>query len=142
MSEFNLLDEKWIPVIDNDCNNLNVSILELFKNASKYISIAGDTEVQTISITRFLLSILQTVFSRFDENGEEYGYFGLNDMFKQKTEIDPNVIEDYVNDLNKTWTNLWEKKSFPKIVENYLNKYHDRFYLYDDEYPFYQVSSN
>lgn len=142
MSEFNLLDEKWIPVIDNDCNNLNVSILELFKNASKYISIAGDTEVQTISITRFLLSILQTVFSRFDENGEEYGYFGLNDMFKQKTEIDPNVIEDYVNDLNEAWINLWEKKSFPKIVETYLNKYHDRFYLYDDEYPFYQVSSN
>ena len=33
-----------------------------------------------------------------------------------------------------------EQKSFPDIVIDYLRQWQDRFYLFDDKHPFYQVT--
>ena len=34
---------------------------------------------------------------------------------------------------------LWEQGCFPAKVNDYLETWRDRFYLYDDTYPFFQV---
>ncbi|MFR4963174.1 MAG: type I-E CRISPR-associated protein Cse1/CasA [Streptococcus sp.] len=36
---------------------------------------------------------------------------------------------------------LWTNKRFPNIVNQYLmKKWRDRFYLFDEKYPFFQVT--
>ena len=39
-----------------------------------------------------------------------------------------------------TWEALWSRKSFPRIVVEYLLLWKDRFYLFDHSHPFYQVT--
>jgi cse1 family CRISPR-associated protein len=36
--------------------------------------------------------------------------------------------------------NFWANKIFPNIVNQYLEKWRDRFYLFDEKYPFFQVT--
>ncbi|MHA1797631.1 MAG: type I-E CRISPR-associated protein Cse1/CasA, partial [Candidatus Helarchaeota archaeon] len=44
----------------------------------------------------------------------------------------------------KDWISLWEENKFSvkylSIIKEYFLQWHDRFYLIDDKYPFYQVS--
>ncbi|QBK08389.1 CRISPR-associated protein, Cse1 family (plasmid) [Campylobacter jejuni] len=58
---FNLLTNPWIPVLTTE-GTKEVSITGLFKNASEYRQLAGDSEPQNLAILRFLLAILQTVY--------------------------------------------------------------------------------
>lgn len=140
MGRFNLLDEPWISVItDKKGSSKEVSLKEFFENAHLYLDFAGDTKTQDFAVFRVMLAVLHTVFSRFDSDGKEYGYFKLDERFKQVEKIDEYDIDDYSDDLEKTWTNLWNNKKFPEIVLEYLEKWRDRFYLLDEEYPFFQV---
>lgn len=140
MSKFNLIEENWISVItDEKGNSAEISLRELFNNAHKYKKIAGDTRTQDFAVLRVILAILQTVFSRFNSEGEEYGYFEIDENYRQIKDIDIDDIEDYEEDLLNTWENLWVKGEFPPIVNEYLDKWHDRFYLLDEDYPFFQV---
>lgn len=140
MSRFNLLDEKWISVIvEKNGKSEEVSLIELFQNCHKYYALAGDTKTQDFAVMRVLLAILHTVFSRFNSTGDEYGYFELDEKYLQIEKIDEDSIEDYKNDLLNTWIDLWKKESFPKIVIDYLEKWREHFYLFDEKYPFFQV---
>lgn len=140
MARFNLLEEKWILVLTEDGENKKVSIKELFANAHNYVDLAGDTKTQDFAVMRILLAILHTVFSRFNDKGEVYKNLVLDDRYKQIKELKyEEEIDSYVDDLYDTWENLWERGSFPDIVNKYLDKWHDRFYLFDDKYPFMQV---
>lgn len=142
MGEFNLLTEPWISVITDDRGKTEeVSLIDVFKNADKYISLAGDMKAQDFAVMRVLLSVLHTVFSRFDGNGNPYDYLELDEKFMQKAEVDEDDEEDYLDDLTNTWIKIWKEGKFPDIIETYLEKWKDRFYLYDDEYPFFQVTS-
>lgn len=58
---FNLLSSPWIPVLTTE-GTKEVSITDLFKNASEYRQLAGDSELQNLAVLRFLLAILQTVY--------------------------------------------------------------------------------
>ena len=58
---FNLLSSPWIPVLTTE-GTKEVSITDLFKNASDYRQLAGDSEPQNLAMLRFLLAILQTVY--------------------------------------------------------------------------------
>lgn len=117
---FNLWDEKWICILNQDCEIQLVSLFELFKDAHNYKSLAGETETQNAAMIRFLLSILHTVFSRMDENGNETPLSLRNSRSR--------------------WKKLWDLGHFPMIpIVNYYKKWKNRFDLFDNEHPFYQV---
>ncbi len=142
MGEFNLLTEPWISVITDDRGKTEeVSLIDVFKNADKYISLAGDMKAQDFAVMRVLLSVLHTVFSRFDSDGNPYDSLELDEKFMQKAEVDEDDEEDYLDDLTNTWIKIWQAGKFPDIIETYLEKWKDRFYLYDDKYPFFQVTA-
>lgn len=139
-NQFNLLDEKWLKVMAEDGGGIiKVSLIELFDNAHNYKGLAGDTVTQDFAVLRFLLSVLHTVFTRFTANGDLYDWLDVDlDTFKAKSEVEEDDILDYEKDLYLTWKTLWSEKRFPKIIGEYLEKYHNRFYLIDERYPFFQ----
>ncbi len=139
--KFNLLDKGWINVVtDYKGATKLVGMKEFFENAHKYIALAGDTPTQDFAVMRFLLAVLHTVFSRYDANGNVYDGIKLDDRGKQINEISGRAAKNYPKALMKTWKDLWNKGKFPDIVNDYLEKWRDRFYLFDDKYPFYQVT--
>jgi CRISPR system Cascade subunit CasA len=117
-----------------------VSLIQLFQNVHKYKQLAGEMQMQNLAILRLLLAVLHTVFSRFDSQGEPYPYLVLDDRFKQLAELDEDDFEEHKDNLIDTWVSLWRRKSFPGIVVDYLYRWKDRFYLFDNKYPFYQVT--
>lgn len=140
MGRFNLVDEPWISVIINEKGETElVSLKTLFKNAHEYKAISGDSKTQDFAVTRVLLAVLHTVFSRYDAEGNPYEYLELDENMKQREEVDEDYLEDYIEDLENTWENLWNEGQFPDIVGKYLDTWRDRFYLFDEEYPFFQV---
>ena len=137
MGKFNLLDEPWISVvIDTKGKTKEVSLKELFRNAHTYLDLAGDTKTQDFAVMRILLAIIHTVFSRFNAQGEGYGYFDLDERLRQVEKIDEEDVNDYREDLYMTWFALWKSQKFPEIVCEYLEKWRNRFYLFDEEHPF------
>ena len=139
MPRYNLLDEKWIQVASKDTVE-KVSIKELFADAAKYKELAGDMKTQDFAVMRVMLAILHTVFSRFDSKGDPYEFFEVDEKsFLQIGELEENDLEDYEDALYQTWIDIWNAKEFPKVVYEYLEKWRDRFFLYDDKYPFFQV---
>lgn len=120
MSRYNLLHEPWIEAVDENNCQTKVSMLDVFENAYKYKRISGETFPQDFAILRLLLAVLHTTFSRYKVDGS-----------KQK---------DNPKAMQKTWQQLWKLGKFPKIVNEYLTSQEDKFYLYDDKYPFMQVT--
>lgn len=142
MGEFNLLDEKWINVVTNyKGTTKRVGMRDFFKNAHEYIALAGDTPTQDFAVMRFLLAVLHTVFSRYDADGKAYEMLEMNKKM-QPTEEPEEYLEEYEDLLMDTWKDLWNKGEFPHIVIDYLEEWKDRFNLFDDKYPFYQVTEN
>lgn len=140
MGEFNLLDEEWINVVtDYKGTTKPVGMKEFFENAHNYIALAGDTPTQDFAVMRFLLAVLHTVFSRYDADGNAYEMLEMNDRMQPKEEPAED-LEEYEDLLMDTWKDLWNKGNFPKIVNEYLEEWKDRFNLFDDKYPFYQVT--
>lgn len=142
MGQFNLLRENWIVVMTDDKGTTKeVSLLDLFQNAHSYKRLAGETPAQDFAVLRFLLAILHTVFLRFDSRGMPYEWIELDEKFLQKNEIvDEDDEAEYVDALFDTWEALWNAEALPEIIVEYLEKWSDRFNLYDETYPFYQVS--
>jgi CRISPR system Cascade subunit CasA len=137
------LEEPWILVLtDEKGSSEEVSLVQLFQNAHKYKQLAGEMQMQNFAILRLLLAVLHTVFSRFDSQGEAYPYIVLDERFKQLEELDEDDLEDHQDNLMATWENLWKRKSFPEIVAKYLYCWKDRFFLFDDKHPFYQVTKD
>ena len=141
MSKFNLIEEPWLMVMTDDKGTVEtVSLKQLFENASQYKRLAGETSAQDFAVLRLLLAILHTVFSRFNDHGEPYKYIELDEKLIPKEDIDEDDESDYSSALTETWEGLWQSNHFPPIVTTYLEKWKDRFYLLDEQYPFYQVS--
>ncbi|MCC6095446.1 MAG: type I-E CRISPR-associated protein Cse1/CasA [Eubacterium sp.] len=140
MSRYNLLDESWIEVVSDQGEQKDISLLDLFCHAEKYRCLAGEMETQNFAMLRFLLAIVQTVFSRFDSNGEPYPFLEIDDQMRQVEDVDEDDAEDYTDALEETWKQLWQAGHFPDIVCQYLERWRDHFYLFDDKYPFFQVT--
>lgn len=119
--EFNLLDEPWVMVMNERGGTQEVSILNVFQHSCQYKSLAGELPTQDVAIMRLLLAVLHAVIARYDESGQ-YA-----------------PLKSPVEALDR-WKSIWKKESFPlEIIEKYLNHYHDRFYLFHPEHPFFQV---
>lgn len=120
--EFNLLDEKWICVVGEDCRSKQVSLTMALVNAHTYADLGGELPTQDVAILRLLLAVLHTVFSRVDENGVEH----------------PLENEDEALDR---WQALWQLGRFPEApIRDYLETWRDRFWLFHPERPFFQVN--
>lgn len=121
---YNLLHEKWILATDFENKVLDLSMLEVFKNAHNLKNLAGELPTQDVALLRLLLAVLHTVFYRYSPNGEE-------------KELD-NQYEAI-----ERWRQIWEAGEFPySLIEKYLISWEDRFYLFHDKFPFMQVTSD
>lgn len=128
---FNLLDEPWILVLRPDGVTEEISLFRLFSQAHEYKRLAGELPTQDVAILRFLLAVLHAVFGRYDLDGN---YEPLGSA-KGSPPGSPTAA------LTR-WKALWDKGSFPMaIVGDYLAHFKDRFWLFHDTRPFYQVAT-
>ena len=122
--EFNLLDEPWVRVLCADCTVREVSLTEALLHAHEYKGLAGELPTQDVAVLRLLLAVLHTVFSRVDAQGEN-------------APISAGAEPDMALDR---WESLWRLKHFPvQPITSYLEKWHERFWLFHPERPFWQV---
>lgn len=113
-SSYNLLDEKWIPVTFCDGTAGDVSLTGLLTDASGIQTISGELPQMKFAIMRLALAILYRMQSMPDASRGE---------------------------LVALWSSMWESGEFDReYLLDYLDFVHDRFYLFDDEVPFYQVA--
>lgn len=122
MSEFNLLDEPWIRVLDDSYRVTEVSLVKALCDAHLYRCLAGELPTQDVAVLRLMLAVLLTVFLRRDAGGKEEAVT--------------------VSNAVKRWVALWDRGSFPDtLIRDHLEKHRDRFWLFHPEHPFYQVPS-
>ena len=121
---FNLIDVPWIEVLDKTGSEQLVSLQGVLLRSHNYISLAGETALQDNAILRTLIAAVVTIMYRYDTNGKE------------------NYLTDPILALIR-FGEIWNKGSFPEsAVDAYLEKWHDRFYLFGGERPFYQVPAD
>lgn len=120
-TEFNLLDEGWILARKDDCTVDALSLTDAILRSHEYSGLSGELPTQDVSILRLMLAVLHTVFSRYAPDGEEA------------------PIYEYYEALER-WSELWKAGRFPeKPIRDYLESWHERFWLFHPERPFYQV---
>lgn len=142
MGRFNLVDESWILVLEKESNDRKeVSLSELFENTEKYMCLAGEMEIQNFAVMRMILAVIHTVFSRFDADGNTLPGIAVDNRYIQTKPVDEDDLDDYIEAARQNWFELYSKRRFPEIVTEYLEKQKDRFYLFDDKYPFYQINA-
>lgn len=110
--EFNLLTEKWIPVITLDTGQREeVSLQDVFRRAHHFKEVYDSSPVITISLYRLLLAIL-------------YRSYRFSEM-----------------EFNEKWLSLWQSQCFDdKPIADYLNRFANHFYLFHHEFPFFQIA--
>ena len=110
MSEFNLIDEPWIPCIDMTNRKKKFGIRDAFINAHKLQEVHDNSPLVTLSIHRLLLAILYKAWEGPHNNAE--------------------------------WRKLYKKGQIEaSAINKYLGKWYKRFFLFDDNYPFYQMGN-
>lgn len=62
MMTFNLVDQPWIPVVNQSLERREVSLVELFSTWKTLREIQGDNPPTTLAIYRFLLAILHRAY--------------------------------------------------------------------------------
>lgn len=118
---FDLLDEPWIRVMTHDRQIRELSLTQALLQSHEYRRLAGELPTQDVAILRLLLAVLHTVFYRVDLDGAD----------------DP--IEERGQALAR-WRALRQAGRLPEgPIHAYLEHWHDRFWLFHPERPFYQV---
>lgn len=113
-ASFNLVDEPWVRIRDEEGESREVSLIELFEQAPHIKCLANDLPTQDFAILRVLLAILQR-------------------------SIVPMLDED--DDPAEVWGGLWNASELPVAeVRDYLGEWHDSFDLFGAERPFMQVA--
>jgi len=121
--EFNLVDQPWICVMDLNGDEKTVSLKDALLHAHEFSGLNGELPTQDIAVLRLLLAHISTIFRRVDMEGDLAPFESTDDAFER-------------------WQDLWENGSFPqKPIEDYLNKWSDRYWLFDPERPFMQARS-
>jgi len=110
MAEFNLIDKLWIPCIDLRGKQVEYGIRETLLKAHELREICDDSPLVTVAIHRLLLAILYRTLQGPTNTSE--------------------------------WKALYEKESFGanSCLADYLTKWQDRFFLFDDAHPFMQAA--
>ena len=124
--EFNLIDEPWIKVMRQDKTIVEIGLMNALTNSHEYICLAGETKSQDFAILRLLLAIMHTVFMRYNADGSDF---------------DPTDDDAYDTILDN-WESMWKNRKMPRApFERYFEQWRDRFWLFDDEFPFFQCNA-
>lgn len=119
--EFNLLEEPWIRVLRRDCTVQEVSLTQALLQAQEYKDLAGELPTQDVAVLRLLLAVLHAVFGRVDAQGNPVAITNTTTAVRQ-------------------WKSLWQLGRLPeRPIREYLDKWHDRFWLFHPQRPFWQV---
>ncbi|MFC6164804.1 type I-E CRISPR-associated protein Cse1/CasA [Lactiplantibacillus dongliensis] len=140
---FNLTTDPWIKVVEMETNKEKVvSLIELFQSASEYRQLAGEMRSQDLSILRFLLAIVTTVYSRVDVDGNPYDWMKSRAKASNELELNRKKIDKKKarKSLLATWNKLYQSNRFSEAAIKYLNEYKNRFDLFGER-PFYQVTA-
>lgn len=141
MEGYNLTTEPWIKVLDSKTNSEHmVSIKELLRNAGEYRQLAGEMHAQDLAVLRLLEAILITVYTRVDQNGEEYDWVSLDDRMRVQAHDEEISSFSFKKALVQTWKSLYRSGHFSQAVFDYLEKNEDCFDFFG-EHPFYQVTA-
>ena len=108
MENFNVVLDKWVPVINTDGNVLCVSPLEIFEN--DYVSFAG-TAVENYCLLRFFIALSQSSEKNQPKDIDEWE--SLRPIFQK------NVI-NYI-DSNKILFYMFGDKPFLQSADNELS---------------------
>lgn len=111
-SAFNLIDDPWIAARRHDNAVIEVSIREVFHQASSLRSLAGEIPTQEAAVLRLLLAIAIRATAEYRSDDEK--------------------VDD--------WAQWWESGLPLEQLDDYLDRWHDRFFLLDDHLPFMQVA--
>jgi CRISPR system Cascade subunit CasA len=112
-STFNLIDESWIPCIllKGDGSLEPFGLRDTLIRAHEIREIYSDSPLTVAAIHRLLLAIVHDVFG-------------------------PPRSPD-----RAAWVALWEARQWDaQKLNDYFAKWHAHFYLFHDQYPFYQVT--
>lgn len=121
-AEYNLLEEEWIPVIYDDGSYRAVSLKKAFEDAHEIRTLSGDVAPQDAVLTRLMLAVLYCVYARQNMDGNENPLMNADDTCDR-------------------WYNLWSEGKFDtKDINRYLDRFHDNFYLFHPERPFFQAN--
>lgn len=119
---FCLVSELWIKATDLNGVVNTYSLQNVLTSAHKIHHLAGDLIAQDVSVLRFMLSILETVVYRYDENSNR------NDIKTPEEAL-------------RRWDEIRKMGHFPeRAITNYLKEWEDYFYLVHPTHPFYQVT--
>lgn len=125
--EFNLLYEPWIRIARIDGKTELLSLGQTVEQAHQIKELAGDLPTQDFALLRLLLALLYAAFGKQADGS----YLPLSPS-------DPPVR--YAEDLLDRWATLWQMGAFPMpIVDAYLLRYEEQFYLFHPTHPFFQV---
>lgn len=120
---FNLVDEAWIRALCQDYRLEELSLRELLLRAHEFRDLAGEMATQDMAMLRLLLAILHSIFAKINLEGNEEP-LNSGDMAFER------------------WKELWKLGHFPETpINSYLTKWHDRFWLFHETRPFWQVPS-
>ncbi|AXR74413.1 type I-E CRISPR-associated protein Cse1/CasA [Auritidibacter sp. NML130574] len=116
---FNLVDRAWIKVELLDGTTAQLSIRELFQRVTEIRRVLGDSPAQDLAVLRILLVI----------------YWRAN--------RDDDLLTSLRGaDKNRWWREAYTLEtveSFGQVIDEYLDKWHGRFDLFDAQRPFMQV---
>lgn len=111
MAEFNLLDEQWILCIDHSGKYQELSIRELLSNAHQFKQFAHSYSIVNASYFFLIEALLLRVYSDAKSKANEAA----------------------------SWYKLFSAGKFDDaLFEAYFQKWHSRFFLFDDQHPFFQ----
>ena len=123
MKKYNLIHEPWILVLDKEGSVHQISLETALLNGDEYMSLSGETRLQDIAILRLLVAVAITILYRYDENGK------------------PRKINSQSEAID-VFKNAWQHGIPEKAVKIYFEEWEQRFFLFDDEHPFYQVPAS
>lgn len=109
MRKFNLIDEKWIPVRFRDGTRDELGISDTLLRSKEIAAIEDQSPLVVAALHRFLLAVLYRALE------------GPTDIEQAKALFKTGLLEEKIAAYLKEWN---EK---------------GRFWLFDDEYPFWQV---
>jgi CRISPR system Cascade subunit CasA len=130
--KFNLITQPWIPCRMNGGSPLHLTYLgieDVLKNAHTISEIVGENPLVTISLHRLLLAVLYRCYGALSYNGE------WQQVWKEGDGVfEPEKIKGYLHRKD------YPAKSKDKDTTAKTINIFERFYLFDDEHPFYQFA--
>jgi CRISPR system Cascade subunit CasA len=119
--DFNLVDEPWIILLSKDGRTAKKSLKEAFLCAQDFVDIGGEVRLQDAAILRLMSAVSIKILYTYDEHGDEKPLCSKRDA-------------------ERRFAAVWKTGKFcGRAVEEYFKKWHERFWLFDSRYPFYQI---